>query len=265
MLLTATAHAGPPSGGRPAPPPASQPATQPATRDAAVPAERVAELIAQLGSQEAQDRQAAQKALVQIGRPSLEALRAAARDKDPERAHRAEAASWDIMTQVRRECRFAIYHVTEPRFTAEAMKTALEDLKLAADPAVCDEDIAAYDWDTHVMHLTPEGLARLPGMWGAYQPFVLVADGKRIYMGEMDSMANSIRHPLPTISRTNLPGQRRTGNELWISLGQVGAADPRSDPRIRKALEAAGKLKAPATQPATGKAGDGTEPTRPQK
>jgi hypothetical protein len=228
----------------------SRPATQPGTNPTQASGARIAELIAQLGSEKVLDRESAQKALVRIGKPALEALRAAAKDKDPERASRAEATKWDIMTQVRRECRFALYLVTEPRFTTEAMKTALEDLKLSADPAVCDEDIAAYDWDTHVMHLTPEGLAWLPGMWGAYQPFVLIADGNRIYMGELDSMLNSVGPTIPMVSRNRAPGgQGRMGNELRISPGQALAPDPRNDPRIRKALEAAGKLRASTTQP----------------
>ncbi|HUS93108.1 MAG TPA: hypothetical protein VM695_14715, partial [Phycisphaerae bacterium] len=71
---------------------ATPPATRPAAKAAKGLAARIVRLIAQLGSEEHAEREAAQKALVAIGRPALRALEAAGGDKDPERAARAQAA-----------------------------------------------------------------------------------------------------------------------------------------------------------------------------
>ena len=73
----------------------SRPATQPAGASAA----RIAELIAQLGSEKVQDREVAHSVLVAIGKPAVEALQAATRDKDVERSQRARA----VLAEIRRQ------------------------------------------------------------------------------------------------------------------------------------------------------------------
>ena len=70
--------------------------TQPAQKAGADLDARIAELIEQLGSLKYKEREAAQKALVEIGPPAVGALRKAALDKDPERAIRAKAALREI-------------------------------------------------------------------------------------------------------------------------------------------------------------------------
>ena len=64
-------------------------APQPAAESSEALEARIARLIAQLGSATYADRDAAQKALLKIGKPAIPALKAAAAGKDPERAGRA--------------------------------------------------------------------------------------------------------------------------------------------------------------------------------
>jgi type II secretory pathway component GspD/PulD (secretin) len=67
---------------------ASRPAaTQPASRPSA---ERVAQWIVELGDKDFARREKAQQALIAVGRRAVPLLEAAAKDRDPERANRAE-------------------------------------------------------------------------------------------------------------------------------------------------------------------------------
>ena len=80
---------------RPALSPTSGPGARPADASSASP-EHIAELIARLGSDKYADRESAGKELIEIGGPALAALKAAALDRNPERASRAEKASKTI-------------------------------------------------------------------------------------------------------------------------------------------------------------------------
>jgi hypothetical protein len=82
----------------PAPSAGSGPSTQPAA-DAA----GIDRLIEQLGGETAAQREAAQQALVKIGLPAAEALRAAAADRNAERAERAKAALRQIEGAISQE------------------------------------------------------------------------------------------------------------------------------------------------------------------
>ena len=72
---------------------ASSPQAQPGAEESKEALEaRIAKLIARLGSEDHKQREEAERALVRIGIPALEALKEAVSDKDPERAHRAKLA-----------------------------------------------------------------------------------------------------------------------------------------------------------------------------
>jgi hypothetical protein len=218
------------------------PATQPG-------AEEIATLIARLGGEKPRDREAAHAALVRIGKPAMEALRAASADKDVERSQRAKTVLAEITAALRRKSHFAIYVVIEPGLM-EVDKVELAALKLSDNPALCDEDIADYDWDKHVIRLAAGGGANLPDSHHTLNtPFVVVADGNRCYVGDFRTMISSYIGRLPSIELGWLD-EPETKNKLGIGIPIVGAPDPRSDPRIRKALDAAGKLKAPASRSA---------------
>jgi 1,2-phenylacetyl-CoA epoxidase catalytic subunit len=111
--------------------PTTQPATQPATQSAADAAE-IERLIRQLGGDTSAQREAAQQALVKIGPPAMEALRAAAADISAERAERAKAALRQIeeataQEQIRR---------TNERFSAMLRQWAKAGRTDEAPPAL---------------------------------------------------------------------------------------------------------------------------------
>ncbi|MCY2931625.1 MAG: hypothetical protein NTV86_19460 [Planctomycetota bacterium] len=216
------------------------PQTQPAA--AQVPA-----LIEQLGSASAKEREEAQKALVEIGEPGLEALKAAAEDKDAERAMRAKQAAAEITERMRPASRVGLFLMDVPIGVEDAERAPLAKLRLAKAPILCAEDIAEYGWDNHVIYLTAAGLRRLPDMRQGSLPFVMVADGQRCYLGQFYSPLSSYPASVPTIA-LELGAPR---NPIRIHIPIAGANDPRGDPRIQKALRELGKLKSPATNPAT--------------
>jgi len=227
-------------------------ATRPATQPATAPAPRLAEWIAQLGSDKVAERDAAQKAMVQAGKGALEALRAAANDKDLERASRAKAAIGEITLASRRGSRFAIYLVSTPSEMQGAREASLANLELESDPLYAEEDIVRYEWPEHILHLTPDARRRVLLATSSFMPFVFVANGERCYLGALFlSYPESHDTAVPCISIPS--GEKLPADAVRISGG--GRNDPRGDPRIHKALEAAGKLKAASTQPATRPAG----------
>ena len=79
--------------------PKPTPAALPSSSAAKALDARIAKLIAQLGSDEHKQREAAQKELIQIGKPAIGALKAAADGKDAERKTRAKAALQQIKEQ----------------------------------------------------------------------------------------------------------------------------------------------------------------------
>ncbi len=130
--------------------------------------------------------------------------------------------------------RIQMYYRTPPR-----------DIPLAKFPLISDQDILSYDWKTHRLAVKPEALSRVrrPSVRGA--PFVVVAEGEPVYVGAFYTAVSSLSCPVPVIlvdgiTRTNLIRiDRAYPGEL---PGQSGK-DPRPDSRIKKALQAAGKLK----------------------
>jgi protocatechuate 3,4-dioxygenase beta subunit len=87
--LTA-AWAGDGDAAAPAPSTGSGPSTQPAGKLSAS-QDHIAQLIDRLGSEKYAEREAAVKELIEVGEPALAALKAAASDKTPERASRAQS------------------------------------------------------------------------------------------------------------------------------------------------------------------------------
>jgi hypothetical protein len=122
--LSATAAAGgeapakqpaePARAGSPAPPsptPPAAPAASTAPADPAPTAEQAAEiavLIRDLGSEKYPVRQSARKALLDIGRPALSALRTAAKDRDAEIAANAAGLIVEIETSLRAKIRIKV-------------------------------------------------------------------------------------------------------------------------------------------------------------
>ena len=155
----------------------------------------------------------------------------------------------DPRNQAYRSClpqempRLAIYYVKEDRNETSLEEVVLDDYRL-----MTEQDIVGYDWDTHTITLTKEGIQRIPagstvGVRG--RSFVVVADGHRCYKGAFWTSFSSISCPLPVIDVLRLNNQtRQVRIERAYPTAKFGRrADPRFDSRIRKVLEETGKLR----------------------
>ncbi len=122
------------------------------------------------------------------------------------------------------------------------------DIPLAKYPLISDRDIESYDWKTHTLTVSRSAIQRLrpPLVWGT--PFVVVADGEPIYVGAFYSALSSASCSIPVIMHERSLNPDPSGR-LMIQRAYPGATgdqmahDPRSDARIKKALQALGKLK----------------------
>jgi hypothetical protein len=125
------------------------------------------------------------------------------------------------------------------------LKSAPGDIPLAKIPLISDKDIDSYDWKTHTLGVERSVIRRIrtPLVWGT--PFVVVADGEPVYVGAFYTGLSSQSCPVPVIM-TDYPSRTNT---LVIDRAYPGATpeqrenDPRSDSRIKNALQALGKLK----------------------
>jgi hypothetical protein len=127
---------------------------------------------------------------------------------------------------------------------ARYLRSNPADIPLASHPVVSEGDLARYDWSTHTLTLdrTFWFKIRRPSLRGL--PFVVVADGEPVYVGAFFSDESSFSCPAPVIRFD----ERMTNRVVPIERGYPGAfevrgkADLREDPRVKKALQAAGKL-----------------------
>jgi len=134
---------------------------------------------------------------------------------------------------------FALYLVKDLD-TAAARATALDELPLEAEPVLTDRDLYAYHWSSHTLALANGAaiLERLPRTPMHGLPFVVVADGKRIYLGAFWTSFSSQSVDLPVIDTLLGDWTIRPGYP-WVHALDP---DPRGDARIRRALSNLGKL-----------------------
>ena len=128
---------------------------------------------------------------------------------------------------------FAIYLVKEPN-------EKIENAILESIPLITDKDIISYEWKDHIITLTEEGAKKIPDKWG--DEFIIVANGQRCYQGMFWSSLLSSIYSKPIINvfrKTNVIKIKRA----YPSEKYARGTDPRSDERIKNALEALGKLK----------------------
>lgn len=159
---------------------------------------------------------------------------------DQDRSGRAETA--DV---------FAVYLVAEPvdaRITGYG-KGDWSHLRLSASPLIAGDDIISYAASTHAMTLRPEALARIPRPSVGGAPFVVLAQGRRVYLGVFITIASSRSFAVPAIVVDRYvmdPAQPRDALVIERSYPspEFGAGqDPRGDERIKTALTALQKLK----------------------
>jgi hypothetical protein len=119
---------------------------------------------------------------------------------------------------------------------------------------VTADQIRSYDWATHTITLAPKVQGELSAklfqtrriVGGA--PFAIHVSGKPIYAGNFTSIVSSASMATPAIVLDlQVVDSKLAADRLRIQLGYPTAEffkgeDPRSDPRLKAALDATGKL-----------------------
>ena len=151
---------------------------------------------------------------------------------------------------------FAIYLLSGKLSPAEVAQADLRTLELADKPILSTEDIVTYARQTHEIRLTAAAVERIGQLEvpvsAAGLPFVVCVDKEPIYSGAFWSALSCwsfdgvVIMTLPGV----LPGAQRGYIRIEASFSGE-RADPRSDPRILRALEAAGKLRDDGTLAST--------------
>lgn len=123
-------------------------------------------------------------------------------------------------------------------------ETDLAQVELADEPLLGDQDLIAYERDSHTLRLAPEAARRLENMDLPGQVFVLTVGGEPLYGGAFMAAYFSRTYDGVVILWPPMGGD---GTRLHLQLGYPGpddfaGADPRDDPRLTEALRRAGKL-----------------------
>jgi hypothetical protein len=145
---------------------------------------------------------------------------------------------------------FGLYLVADEQITGADLKNyELDDLPLADIAIIKTEDLVNYDWEFHTFDLTEAAYEKLliifaQGLPTNGLPFVIVSHEQRIYAGAFWTPLSSMSFDGVTILQPMDPA----GQTLFITLGYpredaFTGEDPRGDPRLEQALEAAGVLR----------------------
>jgi hypothetical protein len=122
-------------------------------------------------------------------------------------------------------------------------------LRLSATPLFAGDDLISYDLSTHTVRLRREALARIPKPPVDGTPFVVIANGQRIYLGVFITVSSSHSFAVPAIdANPQIMNPTQPADTLVIDraypLASFGrGTDPRGDDRIKAALTSLGKVK----------------------
>jgi len=157
----------------------------------------------------------------------------------------------DTMGRTETTNSFGIYLIAEPvdnRIIAYG-KGEWSRLRLAEPPLISATDIVSYDFAEHAMRLRPEAIARIPRPPVEGTPFVVAANGERIYLGVFTTGSSSMSFAVPSITVdrqwlvTNQPPDTLVIERAYPSPRFGVGPDPRGDQRIRTALKALHRVK----------------------
>lgn len=130
---------------------------------------------------------------------------------------------------------FAIYLV-DSLSIEEALNEDIEKIPLKENAIISIDNLSKYQWETHEFQLIDSiNIGEIP-LTG--EPFVLVADGERIYVGSFWNKLSSAIAPDVTI--INVPGD--SINKYKIEYKHNEQKDIRNDMRIYNGLKKASKL-----------------------
>jgi len=143
--------------------------------------------------------------------------------------------------------RFEVRLLADPAITAQqASQVPLESLEIAAgEPLIHLMSVAWYEASTHTVqwdgwNSSEYLLSQLPPVGVAGLPFVVLADGKPVYLGAFMTLVSSFALSMPVIVVESMQ-ERSFRIDDGYPAGSSGV-DPRDDPRVRKVLEESQKL-----------------------
>lgn len=142
--------------------------------------------------------------------------------------------------------RFTIKLLSDRSITAaQASQQPIGNLALAAEPLVRVSSLGFYEKSNHRGHWDPwsttEALRNRVGAVGTQGvPFVVEAEGQRIYLGAFYARSSSQSFAGPVIVMDDLTADGFTIDPSYPP--KPVTPDPRADPRILKALGESGKL-----------------------
>ncbi len=144
---------------------------------------------------------------------------------------------------------FSIYLLANEVPATELSTVDLTELELQKEPILSMDDIVAYSKDTHEIEVTAEAYERIQRLYSLPvevrgMPFVVCVGRDPVYAGAFWTPLSSLSFDGVVIMQP-FDTDRRV---IKIELGYPGweaftGKDPRSDQRIMRSLEAAGKLK----------------------
>lgn len=141
--------------------------------------------------------------------------------------------------------------------TAEAMDRRItgygqgdwSHIRLLESPLISATDIISYNFMEHSMRLRPEALAKIPRPPVEGTPFIVVANGQRIYFGVFVTCISSMSFAVPTIVVdrqalvTNQPPDTLVIQRAYPQPSFGIGPDPRGDQRVKTVLNTLHKLK----------------------
>jgi len=156
--------------------------------------------------------------------------------------------SHSVETATEAQTKFGIFLTADLTPDTIPDRLDLAHVQLAPSPVISADDVINYDFSTHSMKLRLEALARIPNPPVHGLPFVVVADGQRIYVGAFWTDISSIPSHVPTITVNKSSFDKSEASAIQIvhrayptdAFGK--GPDPRNDPRIKSALAALHKL-----------------------
>ena len=145
--------------------------------------------------------------------------------------------------------RFSIYLLAQEIPSDELSRFDLGQLALQEQPVLTDEGILAYSSSTHELELTDAAYQRIKALFVtpvkvSGLPFVVCVGAQRIYAGAFWTPLSSLSYDGVVILQPLSTDTKHIQIELGYPAPEAFTGnDPRADPRITHALEAAGKFK----------------------
>jgi hypothetical protein len=151
--------------------------------------------------------------------------------------------------QPRESAGVSIHLLADDVPASELSSLDLAEIELQDEPIVSATDIISYSESTHEIELTAAAYARIQQLFElpvrvTGLPFVVSVGSDRIYAGAFWTSASSLSFAGVVILQPFDPDERVIRIALGYPSPQAFAGkDPRSDERILRSLQAAGKLK----------------------